>query len=250
MGDNRAGAPIVVSARFARDFWPQGTAVGQLVFDAAGRPSVVVGVVADTQSIFGGASGPEFYRPWDPRVSRNLLLTKFTGDGAAAVRTLHRTMESLDANISVGTRTLQSLREELASRLWVIVRLIVALALVALLLAAVGIYGVVGFWISCRTKELGIRLALGASRRQVVALVFTSFHRPILAGLGIGLPVAVGAGMVVARVFPHLPAPLRPWDPVVFFAVACLLVAVAGLAVVRPALRITRIDPLLALRSE
>lgn len=113
-------------------------------------------------------------------------------------------------------------------------------------LAAVGIYGVVAYAVTRRTREIGVRLALGASRRQVVALMLWYGLRPSIVGVAAGLAAAVAGGRLIEGLLYEVP----PSDPFTFVSVTLGLVAVAGLASVLPATRASRVAPAEALRTE
>jgi len=124
--------------------------------------------------------------------------------------------------------------------------LVAAFAVVSLLLAGVGLFGVLSYLAAQRQGEIGIRLALGAPREQVVRLMVSTGLRPALYGLGLGLAASVGA----VRLIGSLLYGTQPLDPTVFAAVAAMLLAVAALACLIPAWRASRIDPMQALRTE
>jgi putative ABC transport system permease protein len=124
--------------------------------------------------------------------------------------------------------------------------LIGAFALLALVLASVGIYGVVAHVVSQRTREIGVRMALGARRTQVVTLMLWQGLRPAAGGLAIGLVVAVAASRVIQGLLYQVP----PHDPLTFVAVTTLLMAIVLIACAIPAARASRIAPADALRGE
>ena len=129
-------------------------------------------------------------------------------------------------------------------------KLVLTLGGLAALLAAVGIYGVVSFAVSQRTRELGIRIALGAGKADNGRLVFSSSARPILAGLTTGLMMAVAAGSMLVRVTSNMSLTIRAYDPATYAAVAALLVLVTIAAMLGPARRAAASDPMWALRQE
>jgi putative ABC transport system permease protein len=119
-------------------------------------------------------------------------------------------------------------------------------AVLAMTLASIGLYGVMSYTVTQRARELGVRLALGADQREVLGLVLRQGLRLALTGVGIGLVAA----FAVTRVMKNMLFNLSATDPLTFLAIAVLLVAVALLASYLPALRATRVDPIVALRSE
>ena len=119
-------------------------------------------------------------------------------------------------------------------------------ALVALLLGAVGVYGVVSYSVACRTREVGLRIALGAMRRDILSWVYSVGMRPILIGLVVGLAGAVAA----ARALRSLLFGITPLDPLSLGSVALILLLTASLACYLPARRATRLDPMSALRND
>jgi ABC-type antimicrobial peptide transport system permease subunit len=152
--------------------------------------------------------------------------------------------QALDSNVLVQSGTLEDNLAlfQLPSRVLSI--LAFALGLAGLLLASIGIYGVMAYAVTQRTKEIGIRMTMGAGRGDVVQLILAQAMRPIAVGVALGL----AAGAAVSRVLASLLYGVSPLDPVVFGGVALFLSAVALLAGYVPAQRASRVDPMTALR--
>jgi ABC-type antimicrobial peptide transport system permease subunit len=134
--------------------------------------------------------------------------------------------------------------DDIVSRFWILIQLVLILGILAVLLAVVGIYGVVAFAVSRRTRELGIRVALGATHRDIIRFVLTSGMRPVFGGLLAGIALSVGASVVLSRVL----FGVHTWDPIVYLVVSMLLVTSALAAMCGPALRAAHADPMHALR--
>ncbi len=245
---NRAA---VVSQAFARAFWPGKEPVGQSVIPPGGFSLQIVGVARDVQSErLGSLDGPRLYLLRDSHSAPEAMLIRFAGDPQSVEAAVRNAARELDPEMIVAPKTLRSILDDLAGRFGSMVRLVSALALLAVVLAVVGIYGVVAFIVSQRTKELGIRMALGATRSAIIKMVLVSGATPVAVGLGVGLIVAAFGSGVVARIMKHTPVAIHPRDPVPYLAMAALLAAVAILAMFRPAFRAAAADPVRALREE
>jgi cell division protein FtsX len=234
----------------ARAFWPRQDPIGK-VLSLPGGNATVVGVVRDVDPLrFGGSENPALYRPWRLHPIRNVMSVRFdvgASTGAAAVRAAIR---QVDPNLMVMARLAQSWIDQITEELWNVVALILILGLVATLLATTGIYGAVSFAVSQRTKELGIRMALGASRLRILREVLLSGGKPVAKGLltGLWLSVAVAAGL--RHSVQGSPIQLDTANPLLYCGAALLLTAAALLAMLAPARRGARSDPLDALRCE
>jgi putative ABC transport system permease protein len=235
--------------------WPAADAIGQLVDAEAGSicdscrgPAEVVGIAADIASAAGEGTGDVIvYAPRGPSEIGDTLLVRVDHDPAGAARAIHDVMRALDPNTASEPRTMAFLREDLAARFMRIAGMVLFLGVVAIGLAMMGVYGVAAFSASRRTKEMGIRSALGATRMDLVQLILRSGAKPIGAGVGIGLIVAVPASRAVARVLVRLPIASR--DPLVFIATGALVFAVALAAMFGPARHAASADPIHALRQ-
>jgi putative ABC transport system permease protein len=175
------------------------------------------------------------------------LLVRTTGDPAALLGTLRN--EVLAVNKNVPVFAVQTMTEQIAGQLAVDRMIAVLLSIfggVALLLAAIGIYGVMAYAVAQRTREIGIRLALGAERSDILTMIVRRGLTLALVGAGIGLALA----FALTRVVKTLLFGISATDPLTFSAISILLVAVALLASYFPARRATKVDPMSALRNE
>lgn len=241
--------PLVVSEALARALWPAGDAIGQLVEDSDGRPGEIVGVVGNIASGPGDSTaGPIVYAPRSADASGDALLVRFDGDAAETARAVRDAMRSLDPNTTAEPRTIAVVRRDLAERFMRIVGVVVFLGVVAIGLAVIGLYGIAAFAASRRVKEMGIRIALGATRLNIVRLVLLSGLRPIMIGLAIGLSVATPASYALRQVLSRIPIDAQ--NPAVFATTAALLMLVALAAMFGPARRAAGADPIHALRQD
>ena len=166
---------------------------------------------------------------------------------AEAVR---RVLREMDREMIATPQTVRANMDEQAARLWVPVRLILVLGIVAMMIAVIGIYGVVAFAVSRRSKEMGIRAALGATRNDIIGLVLRSGLKPVLVGLAAGLLFAVAGSVVLVRVLSDLPIVFEIGDPLVYLSVSLLLSLAALAAMCGPAWRAAKAEPMRALRQD
>ena len=247
--DDAAGPPvIIVNRRFAERFWPGESALGKVV-TTAGDDRQVIGVV-ETGKVrsLGEAPTELMYLPQRELFASGVtLVVRTSGDPGVVLRRVRELVRSQDADMPVfDVRTMEDHMGYalLPARLGGSV--LGLFGVLGLVLAAVGIYGVMAYSVAQRTRELGIRVALGSDRRGVVRLVVREGMR--LAGLGvaIGLIAAVGASRLLAGFLYGV----NPLDPVAFLLVPVTLVATAALAVYLPARRAAAMDPVRALKTE
>jgi ABC-type antimicrobial peptide transport system permease subunit len=156
----------------------------------------------------------------------------------------------LAPEISVNPETIQSKIDWIIGGIERGGRIIVFLVAIAFILAVLGIYGVVSFVVAQRTKEMGVRIALGAKGRDIYRAVLGSSMRPVVVGLLIGLAITLGATSAAAKAFGAQPITLDFKDPLAYAMTAGLLAAAALVAMLIPARRATRVDPMMALRDE
>jgi putative ABC transport system permease protein len=247
------GDPVaVISEAMAQRFWPGQDPLGRRFAygpnNAAADMVQVVGVVKDTGSIhIWEEDGPVFYLPLGPKNTASFsLITKGSKADFLPASAVQEMVRSLDPAVVASTRTLADNVEDEALPVKVGAVLAAVLGALALLLALAGIYCVVTYSVSQRTREIGIRMALGARRRSVIGLMLADHLRPVLAGMICG--AALGA--VVSGAASKALLGVSPLDPLAFLEVAVFLAAVALVASYLPARRATGVDPLVALRYE
>jgi predicted permease len=258
---DRIGGPgvAVINRTLARQVWPEGDAVGQRILMGGGATDsvwrTIVGVVGDVRHRgLDAEPRPEIYLPHAQFPAgtgtplRNLRIALRTeGDPAALVAPLRAALAELDPDIPLTeVQTMEEAMGAWAAERRLTMLLVAGFALLALTLGAVGVYGVMAHLVAQRTKEIGIRIALGAIPREILGLVLS--QGAWLAGLGIaaGLLGALGA----TRLLAGLLYGVAPTDAVTFVATAVALAAVAVVASLLPAVRAVRTDPVDALRSE
>ena len=244
---------ILVSQSTARTIWGDENPLGAQVRignAARGRWWTVIGVVGDVRSDDLTAPVlPAMYTPETQFTSAYLTaLVKASGEDAAVVAgSVARAVRELDSGVPVyGVATLSSLVDKASAQRLFVTRLLAGFAMVAVLLAAIGLYGVVSYGVSQRTREVGVRVALGAQRHDVLRLIL----RGGLKLVAIGVVTGLGAAFVSTRYLGALVFGVSPVDPLTFAAAAALLAVVALLAHWIPVRRALRIDPASALRAE
>jgi putative ABC transport system permease protein len=241
----------VVNEAFARTYWPDESALGKrLRRDRDGSPWItVVGVVADvrTESL-AEADVPQIYVSMYQSFSHHLaIFLRGRLDAAAIDKGVRGQVQAVDQDLPVyGAQRLEETVAASLSQRRFSLQMVVLFALTALLLAGIGIYGVISYMVSARTHEIGVRLALGAARSDIVRMVLRQGLRLAAAGAAVGLVAA----LLAARLMSGLLYGVRPSDPLTFAAVALLLVGVGALACWLPARRAVRVDPIIALRCE
>ena len=247
----RAGARVaIVSAAAARQWWPDGQAVGRtLQLDADGPRLTVIGVAADAKvQSLGEAPQPFVYAPLAAGHARLLrVVVRTTGEPAALVPVLRAAVRDLDPSVGVFEAT--TMTEHLGVMLFPFRMAAVAGSLLgafALVLAVVGLAGAVAFDVARRTRELGIRVALGARAADVLRLVAADGARVLAVGTVVGLLLAAALAQALGRWLFGVGA----LDPVTFLGVPLLIAVVVVVAAWLPARRALRVEPLTALRAE
>jgi predicted permease len=247
--DGPDAAPVAMVNRTMADrFWPDGDALGQFV-RMGGADLEIVGVVADGKyHRLTEEPIPYLYLPFEQSYQGSMVLhVRAAGPGAPILPLMRRELALLDSNIPLHAPVSldRAIRVSLLPQRMA-ATVIGALGALGLLLAAVGLYGVLAFLVGQRTREIGVRMALGARAVHVFRLVFGQAGALVLTGLALGAMLAFGA----SRLLGGLLVGVSPTDPVTFILVSLLLIAVALLASYGPARRALRVDPLITLKSE
>jgi putative ABC transport system permease protein len=259
--DQESGRTVVISETMARKFWPGQNAVGQNIFIGPGLGPAyqvglteIVGVVGDVRERLYFDPQPVVYQSPSQIPDADMALLNSYEAGAVLVRTrpgivpmsVSRAVEQALELPAAKVRTMQQVGQDSLARQNFNTLLLGTFAAIALLLAAVGIYGVMSYGVEQRTHEIGIRAALGADRADTLRLVLLHASRMSVAGIVCGVAASFWlTNLISAHLFG-----VRPSDPLTFVAVPFILLAIALVAAWVPALRATRIDPFTALRHE
>jgi macrolide transport system ATP-binding/permease protein len=250
---DRKDAPrvIIVNVRMAQMLWPGEDAVGKRVFIGPGsREAIEVVGVARTGKYRALAEDPKpyYYSPMAQRAATGMtLLVRTTNDPRSLVSGIRQEVRAIDTRIPISS--IKTMTEHLTWALWapnMAATLALAFGIVALLLSAVGLYSVMAYVVSQRTREVGIRMALGAKRRDVLQLITGQGMRLALVGVVIGFALS----LALARALSSVLIGVSAYDLTTFVVVPLLLAVVAFIACVIPARRATKVNPLVALRYE
>ncbi len=240
---------IIVNRAFADQFWPGRDPLGERVLNFGAKGAQVIAVVADTKQSSVRESGmPMLYVPFAAFYTPNTnLLVRTHGDSRSVLPSVTTTIHALDRNVPVfRSRTLAEHVGAALSNERMLATLLTTFAGFALALAAVGLYGVISYTTQIRTREFGIRLALGALPGDLLGLVLRQGVLLAVAGLAVGLLAAVFASRILASIL----FGVSQTDALTFGLISCLLLLVAAIASAVPARRATRVSPVRALRYE
>jgi len=252
--DNETAPDVaLINSTMARRFFTDGDAIGKRFL--CGHPGkdekwiTIVGVVADTKLY--GLDNParlEVYSPYRQRPSADMnLVVRSAVDPASLTSAIRSAVAAIDKDQPIfDVHTMQQLVDDSISTRRLTLVLLGIFSALALILAAIGIYGVMAYTVALRTQEIGIRMALGAQQKDVLRLVLGQGARIAFFGVAIGLAAAAALGRLLSSLLFSVSAS----DPITFAAVAVLLISVALLACYIPARRAMRVDPLIALRHE
>jgi putative ABC transport system permease protein len=260
--DGVAGVPVViVNESFVRMSWPGELALGKrlrLIMRTSGAPAgpgpqpwlTVVGVIPDIvqNDTSQGAHDPLIYVPYRQLPQREMVFAARTLVPPDSLsNAFRREVQVLDGDLPVtDLRTLDAMLWE-RTRSWrVYGSMFSVFAAMALMLASVGLYAVIAHSVSQRTQEIGIRMAMGASRQSILGMVFAHGMRQLIIGLAVGLAAAFG----LTRVLGALLVGVTPFDPLTFATVALVLTLAAVVGTAIPARRAIKVDPMVALRYQ
>jgi predicted permease len=240
---------VIVNEEIAQRYWPRRNALGQKIRmngDTVTRQ--IVGVVKTTNyTTLGEAPQPCVYLPLRQNAGGAMnLFVRASGDPRGVLEAVHAEVRDVDPKVQItDIRTGAKLMDQVLFSARVVLRMLGMFGLLALVLASVGLYGILAYSVSGRQREIGVRMALGASRMSVLRLVLRQGMTLVCIGAAIGL----GLSLVVGRVFSRMLFGLSPADPLSLAGAAGALLLVALLACYVPALAASRMDPLRALRE-
>ena len=248
--DDRAGMPTVavVNEALARRYWEGTSPIGARLL-MSGEPITVVGVVTDVRHVGPAtAAEGELYVPYTQIPPRSAtLVLRTSGDPAALAPSLRTMMRDIDPALPLGTvRPMTTLVAERVAQPRFMATLLTWFASAAALLAVMGVYGLLAFSVSQRTREIGVRMALGAGRASVIGMVVR--QSLVVVGVGIVLGAAVGAALshtVESQLFA-----VEAGDPLTIALMAVLMLVASSVASYFPARRASRVDPVVALRND
>jgi predicted permease len=247
----RGPCHAVVSESFARQILRMPDPVGQTVQAKSGATWRIVGLARDTTvNQMNEADPPQLYLPWTADGRPYQALVRFTGSPATYAPAVAAALRQRFPGALVDVNTLRWPIEQWVDQVGKVEALVVALGGAAVALAAMGIFGIVSFAVARRRKELGVRVALGAGRRDIYTSVMGTVIRPVAIGLACGAGLAVPTGIVFGRVLAKLRLSATAADPLVYAGAGFVLLGVIVAALIVPARRAASIDPVIALRTE
>jgi putative ABC transport system permease protein len=252
--DKSDSAPVaIINQALARKYWPGENPLGRQIALGSSRypPMIIVGIVADVKHLsLREEPSPEMYVPLTQKPWPSMLIMQVavrTSDPASITGPVREAIHSVDGDLPLAkVAKLATLVDDSMSQPRFSMLLLTAFGAIALLLVAIGMYGVISYSVMQRTAEIGVRMALGAQRRNVFRMVLGEGAR--IAGLGIAIGIAVS--LAVTRTMSRFLYGVQATDVLTFGGMALFLMGIALLACYLPARRATRVDPMIALRYE
>jgi len=253
--NSSAPGVVIISQSVARTLWPGQDPIGQrITMEDEPKPKdwlTIIGIVDDVRQRLTGRPQPAIYQPYQ-QVTRPFFLSHMsfvvrTATNPQSVAAgMRGVLHDVDKYQPVSIAALTDLADASTAETWFQARLISTFSILALLLAAIGIYGVLAYAVAERTREIGIRMALGAKKSDITFMLLKRTLLLVIAGVAIG-----GCGaLALTRVLSKFLFEVKPTDPVTFLAVAAILAVTGIVAGLLPARRATRVDPVVALRWE
>jgi predicted permease len=253
--DTRDSVPVaIINVAMERKFWPGQSAIGKQVGPASDRYPLytIVGIIPDVKHLsLREVTTPEMYvtytqKQWPSMLNMRVAL-RTKADPVSITASVREAIHSIDPELPLANvAALSTLVDDSMSQPRFSMLLLGSFGFLALLLASIGMYGVISYSVMQRTQEIGIRMALGAEQRNVFGMVLGQGARLAAIGIVAGLAAALG----VTRLMASFLFGIQPADPLTYVAVSLLLVSTALLACYLPARRATRVDPIVALRYE
>jgi putative ABC transport system permease protein len=253
--DSSAPHVVLINQTMAKRYWPGENPIGKRLIEYGmdkhrDKPMTVIGIVGDVRSAdLATEPSPQHFVPYRQRPERatfGVLLLRTTLPPTSLAQTARSQLRVIDANVLTQAEPYTDIRARSLGDRRFVMTVLGGFALLALLLAAIGIYGVLSYAVAQRTREIGVRMALGAARMRVVGMVLQDSLAPVVLGSAIGVAGAIACTRVMGAMLYGISAT----DPLTFVAVVAVLLAVAVIASVVPAARAARVDPIVALREE
>jgi predicted permease len=245
----RTGAPVALATEStARQFWPNQDPIGKTIHMTGENDFQVIGVVKDAQvSHLARSNETYLYLPAGPKEQIRLqFLVQGARGSAIAEKDIRAAIRALDPGLVVDVARLEDNLEFWRGPSRIVAILAGSLGALGMLLACVGVYGVVSYAVSRRVREIGIRMTLGADARELKRLILRQAMRPVVIG---GL-IGIAGCAAVSQILKSMLFGLSAYDPVAFVAVPLVLLSIALVASYIPARRATKVDPMVALRYE
>ena len=247
LSETRTGAPVaIMTESTARLFWPNQDPIGKIVRWEGGTDTEVIGVAKDVQAAHLAKTDETYaYLPAGPAEQLRLKLLVHSAAGfASAARGIRAAVHGLDPDLEVNVARIEDNLEFWRAPSRIVATLAGSLGALGMLLACVGVYGVVSYAVSRRVREIGIRMTLGADAREVKRLILRQAMQPVVIGAVIG----IAGCAAVSQILKSMLFGLSTHDPVAFVLVPLVLLSVALVASYIPARRATKVDPMVALR--
>jgi putative ABC transport system permease protein len=236
----------IVNQTLVKTFFPDEDPIGKQIDQLSKSPKTIIGIVADSKNAgLNQPSIPEMDCPLPPSAA-DVIVVRTLGDPLLTASALREELHSLDPRMLVTVRTMNQQFDELTARPRFNGLLFGSFAAIALLLAMVGVYGVIAFTVARRTHEIGIRMALGADSLRVVRMILRDALIPTTIGIASGLCAAIAASRYLASLLYDI----KPTDPATYILASLALAAVGFAAALIPARRASNVDPMQVLRSE